>query len=157
MLTMSPHAPSQSLSLQRQAKGAWLHLRLQKSLDSMTYSVFLKERLVGRFSGVMAYGPAEKSSPHGKTMMNRKGTSRLQHVRNVVSRTCAFWSRSRLLRFRLLPRPRCHSGAASNVPRQKAEWVHKDGGLSLWWRIGAMRARPVRVRSRTQPSTTDES
>jgi len=46
----------------------------------------------------------------------------------------------------------CHSGAASNVPRQKALWVHKDGGLSLRWRIGATWARPVQVSRRTQTS-----
>ena len=40
----------------------------------MTESVFLKQRPVGRFSGVMVHGPAEKSSPHGKTITNRKGT-----------------------------------------------------------------------------------
>ena len=50
-LTVPPHAPPQSSPLQRRAKGACLHLRLQKSLDSMTLSVFLKERPVCRFSG----------------------------------------------------------------------------------------------------------
>ena len=35
------------------------------------------------------------------------------------------------LRFRPLPRPRRYRGAASNVSRQKAAFVHKDGGPSL--------------------------
>jgi len=36
MLTMPPHAPSQSSSLHWRAKGVWWHLQLPKSLDSMT-------------------------------------------------------------------------------------------------------------------------
>jgi len=36
-----------------------------------------------------------------------------------------------LLRIRPLLRPRRHRGAATNVPRQKAACMHKDGGLSL--------------------------
>jgi len=131
---MPPYAPSQSWSLQRRANLMWLHFQLQKSLDSMTEPVFRKAQPVGRFSGVMAHGPAEKLSPHAKTITNRKGPSRLQHVRNADSRRCAFWRRSRLRRFRPLPRPRRHRGAASNFPRKKAAWVHKDGALSLRWR-----------------------
>jgi len=38
----------------------------------------------------MDHGLAEKLSPHGKTITNRKGTSQLQHTRNVNSRSCAF-------------------------------------------------------------------
>jgi len=45
---------------------------------------------VGRLSGVMAHGPAETLSPHGKTITNRKGTSRQQRARNVDLRSCAF-------------------------------------------------------------------
>jgi len=97
----------------------------------MTQSVFRKERPVGRFFGVMAHGPAESLRLHGKTITNCKGVSRLQHVRNVVSRTCVLWHHSCLLRFRPLLRPRRHRGAATNVPRQKSACMHKDGGLSL--------------------------
>jgi len=80
-LMIPPRTPFQSALLQWRAKGECLHSRVLKSLDSMTYSVFLKERPVGRFSKAMAYGPAEKSSSHGKTVTNRKGTSQLQHVK----------------------------------------------------------------------------
>ena len=64
--------------------------------------------------------------PHGKTITNHKSTRWLQHVRNMDWRSCAFWRRSHLLRFRPLLRPRRHLVAASNIPRHKAEWVHKN-------------------------------
>jgi len=51
---------------------------------------FLKQRPVGRFSEVMAHGPAEKLSPHGKIITNRKGTSRRQRARNVDLKSCEF-------------------------------------------------------------------
>jgi len=118
---------------------------------------FLKQLPVGRFSGVMAHGPAQKLSPHGKTITNLKGTSRRQRARNVDLKSCAFYCCSYLLRFRPLPRPRRHRGAVSNVSRQKAAFVHNDGGPSLRWWIGAMWAWPVRKSHKTQPSTTDKS
>jgi len=48
-------------------------------------------------------------------------------VKSIINKN----RRSRLLRFRTLPCPRRHRGAASNVSRQKSALVHEDGGLSL--------------------------
>jgi len=38
----------------------------------------------------MAHEPAEKLSPHEKSIMNCKGTSRILHVRNVDSKNYVF-------------------------------------------------------------------
>jgi len=137
-LTMPPNAHSliRKCITTEASQGGVIALtttKITRQHDIISFSQWKGCRQIIRFARVMAHGPAEKLSPHGKTISNRKGTSRLQHVRNVDSRSCAFWHRSHLLRFRPLLRPRLHRGAASNVPHQKASWVHKDGGLSLWW------------------------
>ena len=108
-LTITNQAPSQNLSLQRWTKGAWLHLRLQQSLNSMTLSLFLKERPVSRVKDLRV----------------------LTYAAGVL--TYWAWTPTKVPPSPPSPPP---SGCCLKCPSPEC-CVHAQGRQpSLWWRIG---------------------
>jgi len=86
----APSCPLSKFITTEASQGGVIALPTTKITRQHDIVSFLKKWPVGRLSGVMAQGPANKLSPHGNTTTNCKGTSRLQHPRNVDSKSCAF-------------------------------------------------------------------
>jgi len=85
-----PSCPLSKFITTKAIQGGLIVLTTTKITRQHDVVRFSQTTPVGRFSGVMAHGLAEKLSPNGKTITNRKGTSRLQHARNVDLRSCSF-------------------------------------------------------------------
>jgi len=71
----APSCPLSKFITTQVSQGGVIRLATTKITRQHDIVIFFKQRPVGRLSGVMAHGPAEKLNPHGKTITNRKGTS----------------------------------------------------------------------------------